>query len=67
MARQKNNGETTLDDVKKAVDRLAMIELVRAGATRAQVREVMGSISNETFSKINQALKKAPLEKGSEE
>lgn len=67
MAKQKNNGETALDDIKKAVDRLAIIELIKAGATRTQVREAMGSINNQAFGKIHQAMKKAPAEKGDEE
>lgn len=67
MVKQKSNGETTFDDVKKAVDRLAIIELVKAGATRTQVREVMGSINNQVFSKIHQAMKKVPVDKGDEE
>lgn len=63
MVKQKINNETTLEDVRKVVDRLAIIELIKAGATRSQVREAMGSISNETFSKINQALKKSTVDK----
>lgn len=66
MTSQKNNGETTLDDVKKAIDRLAIIELIRAGATRAQIRDVMGSINNQTFSKLHQAVKKSALEREGE-
>lgn len=67
MAKQKNSGEVTLDDVKKSVDRLAIIELIKAGATRSQVREVMGSINNQAFGKIHQAMKKASTEKDVEE
>lgn len=67
MVKQKSNGETTLDDVKKAVDRLAIIELIKAGATRTQVREVMGSINNQAFGKIHQAMKKASTDNGDEE
>jgi len=67
MAKQKNNNEVTLDDVKKSVDRLAIIELIKAGATRSQVREVMGSINNQVFGKIHQAMKKTPAEKEAEE
>lgn len=63
MVKQKNNGEVTLDDVKKSVDRLAIIELVKAGATRDQVREAMGSLSNQTFTAIKQALKKVSPER----
>ncbi len=67
MVKQKSNAEITLEDVKKAIDRLAIIELIKAGATRTQVREVMGSINNQAFGKIHQAMKKAPAEKGDEE
>lgn len=66
MVKQNNNGENTLDEVKKSIDRLAIIELVKAGATRSQVREVMGSLNNEAFGRIHQAMKKAPTEKDGE-
>lgn len=67
MSNQKSNEDTTLNDVKKSIDRLTTIELIRAGATRSQVRDVMGTINNQAFSKIHQAMKKAPSEKDGEE
>lgn len=66
MVNQKNSNETTLDDVKKAIDRLTIIELIKAGATRTQVREVMGSINNQAFGRLHQAMKRSTLENESE-
>lgn len=66
MVQRKSSGETTMDDVKKSVDRLATIELIKAGATRAQIREVMGTINNQAFGKLYQAMKKASVEKDEE-
>ena len=58
MAKQKNNTETNLDDIKKSIDRLALIELCKSGATTQQIREVFGSIDNNLVSKIRKATKK---------
>lgn len=41
-----------LDTIKRAVDLLITIELAKAEATRKQVREVVGSLDNNTFAKI---------------
>jgi hypothetical protein len=67
MAKPKNNDEITLDDLKKSIDRLAIIELVKAGATRSQVRDIMGSINNQAFGRIHHAMKKATADKEGEE
>lgn len=56
MAAQKKNNEISLEDVKKSIDRLAIIELVKSGAKREQIREVMGSIDNNQLSKIKKAV-----------
>lgn len=56
MANQKKNSEITLEDVKKSIDRLAIIELVKSGAKREQIREVMGSLDNNQLSKIKKAV-----------
>ena len=58
MAKQKNSSEATLDDVRKSIDRLALIELCKAGATTQQIRDVFGSIDNNLVSKIRKATKK---------
>lgn len=58
MTKQKTSIESILEDVKKSIDRLAIIELIKSGATRTQVREVVGQMSNETFAAINKALKR---------
>jgi len=49
------------------LDRLTIIELIKSGATRTQVRGIVGSMSNETFAVINKALKKTPIQKESDE
>ena len=56
MASQKKNSAVTLDDVKKSVDRLAIIELVKGGAKREQIRDVMGSLDNNQLTKIKKAI-----------
>lgn len=58
MVKQKSNNEISLEDVKKSIDRLALIELCRAGATTQQIRDVFGSIDNNLVSKIRKATKK---------
>ncbi len=57
MAKPKNN-EVRLEDVKKAIDRLALIEFCKAGATNQQIRDVVGSVDNNLVSKIRKATKK---------
>lgn len=61
MANPKNN-EVGLEDVKKAIDRLALIELCKAGATTQQIRDVVGPVDNNLVSKIRKATKKTPGE-----
>jgi uncharacterized protein YerC len=56
MASQKKNSAVTLEEVKKSIDRLAIIELVKSGAKREQIREVMGSLDNDQLSKIKKAI-----------
>lgn len=55
MTNQTKNSEITLEDLKKSIDRLAIIELVKSGATREQIREVMGTVNNVQLSKIKKA------------
>ncbi|MCA9352490.1 hypothetical protein KC866_03860 [Patescibacteria group bacterium] len=40
-------------DLENKIDKLIMIELVKSGATRDQVREVLGTLNNNEFAKIN--------------
>ena len=56
MASQKKASETSLDDIKKSIDRLTIIELVKVGAKRDQIREVMGAIDNNQLSRIKKAV-----------
>jgi uncharacterized protein YerC len=58
MANHDKSSDITLEDVKKSIDRLTIIELVKSGATRDQIREVMGSINNIQLSKIKRAINK---------
>lgn len=67
MVKPKVSSDTTLEDIKKALDRLTIIELIKSGATRTQVRGIVGSMSNETFAVINKALKKISIQKESDE
>ncbi len=59
MALSKPGVQAELADVKKSIDRLALIELCKSGATRAEIRDVMGGVDNNLLSKINKALKKS--------
>lgn len=45
--------EDKLDKLQNSSDTLILIELCKLGATRDQVREVLGSLNNNTFAKIN--------------
>ena len=67
MVKQRVSSDAMLEDIKKALDRLAIIELIKSGATRTQVRGIVGSMSNETFAAINKALKKTSTQKESDE
>lgn len=44
--------------IQEKLDTLILIELLKRGATRDQVRKVLGAISNETFAKVNAIFKK---------
>lgn len=67
MVKQKSSSDTTLEGIKKALDKLTIIELIKSGATRTQVRSIVGSMSNETFAAIYKALKKTSIQKESDE
>ncbi len=47
------NLEEKIDALKKSIDTLVLIEVAKAGATRAQARRVLGSLSNKDYSKIS--------------
>lgn len=55
-----DNDDNILGELKRSVDLLVLIELCKSGATRDQIREVMGSINNTTLAKVRAALKKSP-------
>jgi hypothetical protein len=48
--------QTELSDVLDALRLLIMIELAKDGASRDQVREILGSVDNNLFSKIKPAV-----------
>lgn len=54
--------DNTIEGLKKSIDLLVLIELCKGGATRDQIREVMGSINNTTLAKVRAALKRNPGE-----
>lgn len=45
-----------MEQVKKSIDRLALIELCKAGASNIQIREIFGKIDNNTMTKIRKAV-----------
>jgi hypothetical protein len=47
-------------ELKKSIDLLVLIELCKSGATRDQIREVMGSVNNTNLAKVRAALKNNP-------
>lgn len=52
--------DNTLGELKRSINLLVLIELCKSGATRDQIREVMGSVNNTTLAKVRTALKKNP-------
>jgi hypothetical protein len=46
-----------LDQLKKSIDLLVMIELAKSSATRDQIRNVLGGFDNSVLTKLNKALK----------
>lgn len=51
MNNEKN--DQLLTAIKKSIDVLVLIELCKAGVTRNQARELLGTLGNNTFSKFN--------------
>lgn len=49
-----DNLENKIDELKKSVDMLILIEIAKSGATRDQARKVLGSLSNKTFSRVSE-------------
>lgn len=47
-----------IGDVLDAVRLLVMIELCKAGASREEVRDVLGSMDNNAFARVNQVMKR---------
>lgn len=60
MAQNNPSHQIDLTDVRKSIDRLALIELCKSGATRTEIRDIMGGVDNNLLSKINKALKRSP-------
>lgn len=48
--------KTHLQALKKSIDTLILIELVKAGATYEQIRKVMGSADNNIVSLVKAAV-----------
>jgi hypothetical protein len=42
-----------IENLKKSIDLLILIEICKAGATRNQAREIIGSLDNNIFSKVS--------------
>lgn len=56
MAKPTNNDPQV--QLKKSIDTLILIELVKAGATYDQIRKVVGSVDNNTIAPIKAAFSK---------
>lgn len=56
MTNQTNN-KNSIDEIKKSIDRLSIIELVKSGATRDQIRDIIGPISNNYLATVRKAIK----------
>ena len=50
------NLEDKVDQLKKSVDILILIELCKRGTKRDDVREVFGSLDNNLFAKVNKII-----------
>jgi hypothetical protein len=50
--------EKVLSSIKKTIDSLILIELCKSGATRDQVRQLLGGLDNNLFSKISSIFNK---------
>lgn len=50
------NLEVKIDALKNSLDSLILIEFCKRGAKRDDVREVLGSLDNNLFSKINKII-----------
>jgi len=45
-------------NLENKIETLIIIELLKLGASRDQVREIIGSLNNERFAKINSVMSK---------
>jgi hypothetical protein len=50
------NLELKVDGLKSSIDILILIELSKRGAKREDVRDLLGSLDNNMFSKINKII-----------
>ncbi len=49
--------EKILNNLKKSVDTLILLELCKVGAEAKEIRNILGSLDNNQFSAINSAIK----------
>lgn len=47
-----NSLEGKIDDLKRSLEILILIEVAKSGATRDQARKALGSLDNNQYSKI---------------
>lgn len=52
------NLEIQIIALKNSIDKLILIELCKLEVKRSQAREILGSLDNNTFSKINKLFNK---------
>ncbi len=49
--------EKAINDLKKTVEILILLEFCKLGATRKQIRNILGGLDNNFFSAINTVVK----------
>ncbi len=49
--------EKTLNNLKKSIDTLILLELCKLGAGAKEIRNILGGLDNNQFSAINAAIK----------
>lgn len=49
--------EKAINNLKKSIDTLLLLELCKLGAGAKEIRNVLGSLDNNQFSAINAAIK----------
>jgi len=56
--KRKINNFMDTKNLENKIETLIIIELLKLGASRDQVREIIGSLNNERFAKINSVMSK---------